>query len=250
MRNIRLVIAYDGTAYAGWQRQASAPTIQGTLEEKLSLMTKAQVTLHGAGRTDAGVHALGMVANFQTFARIPCQAFVKGLNSLLRPDIRILEAVDVALDFQARFNAKGKRYSYHFSTQPILLPHQRLYHAHVPGTLNFPLMEAALSSLVGEHDFSSFEASGSRDLSITTGRGAVRRIFSANLSQRENTMVMSIHGDGFLRHMVRNIAGTVLEAGQGKRTLEDFIETLRACDRSRAGLTAPAQGLFLDTVFY
>lgn len=250
MRNIRLVIAYDGTAYAGWQRQTTLPTIQGTLEEKLTLITKAPVALHGAGRTDAGVHALGMVANFQTYATIPCQGLVNGLNSMLHPDIRIIEATEMPLNFQARFSAKGKRYSYHFSTQPILPPHQRLYHAHVPGTLNVSLIKSALAAIVGEHDFSSFEASGSRDLSITTGRGAVRRILSTHLAQTGDTMVISIHGDGFLRHMVRNIVGTVLEVGQGKRTLENFVETLAARDRGRAGPTAPARGLFLDAVFY
>lgn len=250
MRNIRLVIAYDGTAYAGWQRQAAPATVQGTLEEKISLMANAQVNLHGAGRTDAGVHALGMVANFQTMSNIPCQGFVNGLNSLLPSDIRILDAEDVAPDFHARFSAKGKRYSYHISTLPTLLPHQRLYHAHVPGSLNLPLMESALASIVGEHDFSSFEASGSRDLSITTGRGAVRRIFSANLERNEDTIIMLIHGNGFLRHMVRNIAGTVLEVGQGKRTIEEFVETLEVHDRGKAGPTAPAHGLFLDAVFY
>lgn len=249
-RNIRLVIAYDGTAYAGWQRQAEHPTIQGILEEKIALMTKAQVVLHGAGRTDAGVHALGMVANFQTPASIPCQGFVKGLNSLLPRDIRILAADEEAAEFHARFNAKGKRYSYHLSTLPTLLPHQRLYHAHVPGIIDVPSMEASLAALVGEHDFSSFEAAGSRDLSITTGRGAVRRIFASTLECHGATMVLSIHGDGFLRHMVRNIAGTVLEVGQGKRTVAGFVETLAACDRGQAGPTAPAQGLFLDAVFY
>jgi len=249
-RNIRLLIAYDGTAYAGWQRQAQLPTIQGVIEGKIALMTRGKALLHGAGRTDAGVHALGMVANFQTQATIPCQGFVKGMNSLLPRDIRILAADEVSADFHARFQAKGKRYSYHVSTQPTLLPHQRLYSAHFPGTYDFSSMQAALDSILGEHDFSSFEATGSRDLTIASGRGAVRRIFSSTLCHHDKTMIISIHGDGFLRHMVRNIAGTVLEVGQGKRSVTDFIETLEACDRAHAGPTAPAQGLFLDEVFY
>lgn len=250
MRNIRLLIAYDGTAYAGWQRQAVQPTIQGVLEEKLTLMTQAPVTLHGAGRTDAGVHALGMVANFQTAATIPCPGLCRGLNCLLPADIRILQVDQVELEFQARFWAKGKVYAYQFLSTPLLLPHHRLYYTHIPGPLNFSLMEMALATLVGEHDFTSFEATGSRDLTVTGGRGAVRRIQAATLERHGEGWAMVIQGDGFLRHMVRNIAGTLFEVGQGKRTLDDFRETLAARDRSRAGVTAPAKGLFLREVFY
>lgn len=251
MRNIRLLIAYDGTAYAGWQRQAAGqPTIQGLLEEKIALMTKAPVVLHGAGRTDAGVHALGMVANFQTLASIPCSGFLKGLNCLLPDDIRILQVDQVAPDFQARFAAQGKVYAYQFISAPLILPHQRLYYAHMPLHLDLPLMEAALATLVGEHDFASFEAAGSRDVSRSGGRGAVRRITAAYLQRQGDGWAMMIHGDGFLRHMVRNIAGTVFEVGQGKRSLEEFIETLAAKDRRRAGMTAPAKGLFLVEVIY
>ena len=250
MRNIRLLIAYDGTAYAGWQRQAVQPTIQGQLEEKISLMTKSPVTLHGAGRTDAGVHALGMVANFHTVSSVPCSGFVKGLNRLLADDIRILHAEQVALDFHARFKAKGKVYAYQFLCAPIVFPHQRLYYTHIPHQLDLPMMDAALASLVGEHDFSCFEAVGSRDLSLIGGRGAVRRISAACLQRQGDGWAMVIHGDGFLRHMVRNIAGTVFEVGQGKRCLANFAATLAAMDRSRAGKTAPATGLFLKEVIY
>ena len=250
MRNIRLLIAYDGTAYAGWQRQAAQPTIQGRLEEKISLMTMAAVTLHGAGRTDAGVHALGMVANFHTLSSIPCSGFVKGLNCLLPDDIRILRAEQVDPDFQARFKAKGKVYSYQFLCTPIVPPHQRFYYAHIQSQLDLPMMEAALALLVGEHDYSCFEAAGSRDLDMIGGRGAVRRIFAANLQRQGDGWAMVIHGDGFLRHMVRNIAGTVFEVGQGKRSLSNFTETIASKDRSRAGITAPAKGLFLNEVIY
>lgn len=250
MRNIRLLIAYDGTAYAGWQRQADHPTIQGVVEEKIALMTKAPVTLHGAGRTDAGVHALGMVANFHTLATIPCLGLVKGLNSLLPHDIRILCAEQVAPAFHARFSAKGKVYAYQFLSSPILLPHQRLYYAHFPAPLDLSLMAAALATLVGEHDFASFEASGSRDLTVTGGRGAVRRIHAATLEPHGDGWAMVIHGDGFLRHMVRNIAGTLFEVGEGKRTLAEFREVVAARDRCRSGMTAPARGLFLREVYY
>ncbi len=251
MRNIRLLIAYDGTAYVGWQRQAAGqPTIQGLLEEKIALMTKAPVVLHGAGRTDAGVHALGMVANFHTISSIPCPGFVKGLNCLLPADIRILQADQVGPDFQARFDAKGKIYAYQFLCAPLVMPHQRLYYAHVPVQLDLTLMAAALTTLIGEHDFASFEAVGSRDTSRSGGRGSVRRIFEARLQPQGDGWAMLIHGNGFLRHMVRNIAGTVFEVGQGKRSLADFTETLAAKNRSRAGMTAPAKGLFLNKVIY
>jgi tRNA pseudouridine38-40 synthase len=250
VRNIRLLIAYDGTAYAGWQRQALQPTIQGVLEEKIALITTAGVTLHGAGRTDAGVHALGMVANFHTLSAVPCLGLVKGLNCLLPADIRILRAELVAPDFQSRFQAKSKIYAYQFLCSPIIFPHQRLYFTHIASQLDLAMMEMALSLLVGEHDFSCFEATGSRDRNQVGGRGAVRRIFGAKLQRQGDGWAMVIHGDGFLRHMVRNIAGTVFEVGQGKRTLADVTETLAAKDRSRAGKTAPARGLFLNEVIY
>jgi len=251
VRNIRLLIAYDGTAYAGWQRQAAqVTTLQGVLEEKLSLMTAAPVTLHGAGRTDAGVHALGMVANFHTPSPIPCPGLVKGLNCLLPDDIRIREATEVEADFHARFRAKGKVYAYQFLCAALALPHQRLYYHRLPPPLDFALMEGALSLLVGEQDFSCFEAAGSRDKSVAGGRGAVRQIFTARLKPQGDGWAMRIHGDGFLRHMVRNIAGTVFEVGQGKRSLANFAETLASRDRGQAGKTAPAKGLFLNEVLY
>lgn len=250
MRNIRLLIAYDGTAYAGWQRQKDQPTIQGLLEDKIALMTKAPVTLHGAGRTDAGVHALGMVANFHTQASVPCPGFVHGVNSLLPFDIRILSAEQVDPSFQARFDAKGKIYAYQFLCTPILLPHLRLYCTQIVGPLDLPLMESALASLVGEHDFATFEAAGSRDVSQDGGRGSVRRIFAARLQRQGEGLAMLIHGDGFLRHMVRNIAGTVFKVGQGKMTPAGFAAAVAAKDRSQAGMTAPAKGLFLNEVIY
>jgi len=250
VRNIRLLIAYDGTAYAGWQRQAAQITLQGVLEEKISLITAAPVTLHGAGRTDAGVHALGMVANFHTPSSIPCPGLVKGLNCLLPADIRIREATEVEADFHARFRAKGKVYAYQFLCAALALPHQRLYYHHLLPPLDFALMEDALRLLMGEQDFSCFEAAGSRDRTVSGGRGAVRQIFSADLKQQGDGWAMIIHGDGFLRHMVRNIAGTVFELGQGKRSLANFSDILTSRERSQAGKTAPAKGLFLNEVIY
>ena len=166
MRNIRLLIAFDGTGYNGWQRQKHDVTIQGEIEARLAQMTRSAIALHGAGRTDAGVHAEGMVANFHTESRISSPDFLQGLNSLLPGAIRILQASDVSPEFHARFSAKGKHYLYHIATGPVLLPSERLYSLHIPFPLNMAAMTACLKCLLGTHDFSSFENSGSRDRSI------------------------------------------------------------------------------------
>ena len=162
-RNICLIITYDGGDYQGWQRQATAPTIQGEIEERLSIITTKSVALHGAGRTDAGVHASGMTANFHTNSALPCPQLQKSLNSMLPPAIRILGAVDVAGSFHARFSCRGKRYCYYFQTAPVQPPFLRHYAWHTPLPLDFRRMRSCLDLLVGTHDFSSFENSGSRD---------------------------------------------------------------------------------------
>lgn len=253
MRNIKLVLAYDGTHYAGWQRQKEQPTIQGLVEENLARMTGALSVLHGAGRTDAGVHALAMVANFTTAAKIPCQGFCQGLNSLLPAAIRILEAEEVGAEFHARYDSVGKSYLYHIVNAPVVLPTDRLYALQVNGVLDCERMRQCLNLLLGEHDFASFEATGSRDLTAPGGRGAVRTIREASLSfpaPGSSRLTFEIKGDGFLRHMVRNIVGTVLEVGRGKKSLADFQGILAARNRALAGCTAPPQGLFLKAVYY
>jgi tRNA pseudouridine38-40 synthase len=252
-RNLKLLLAYDGTAYAGWQRQKGAPTVQGVVEEKLAAMTGQPVTLQGAGRTDAGVHALGMVANFHTGSTIPTDGLRRGLNSMLADDIRVLAVEEVAPDFHARFSATGKAYCYRLTFEEIVLPSERLYLARFPGPGDFDRMAACMPYLLGEHDFASFEATGSRDLEQEGGRGAVRRIDSAAILRDQQNGLRGqfiIAGNGFLRHMVRNIAGTLVEVGQGRRTPEEFGRLLAARDRTQAGPTAPAQGLFLREVFY
>lgn len=253
MRNIKLLLAFDGTSYAGWQRQKEKNTIQGTVEGAISTMTCAGVTLHGAGRTDAGVHALGMVANFQTESAIPAGGFLKGLNSILPDDIRILAVQDVPLEFHARFHAMGKEYVYRIFTGEIMPPTERLYAAHLVYRLDIAAMRACLDQIVGSHDFSSFEAAGSRDPGEDRGMGAVRRIVAARILEdqsRKDFLTIVISGNGFLRHMVRNIAGTLFEVGKGKLSPTDFGEILAARDRSLAGPTAPAKGLLLREVFY
>ncbi len=252
-RNIRLLIAYDGTGYSGWQRQNDTATIQGSLEDRLATMTGAAVTLHGAGRTDAGVHALGMVANFNTSSTIAAKGFLRGLNSMLPPDIRILAVNDVQTTFHSRFDATGKAYRYDILTGRVLMPTERLYALHVPGPLDIDRIRACLHHLAGSHDFSSFEASGSREPGRPNGRGAVRTIYRADFfpcSGRDDAWSFRFTGDGFLRHMVRNFVGTLIEAGAGKMTPEEFLAILQGRNRCLAGPTAPARALFLEQVFY
>ncbi|OGQ87154.1 MAG: tRNA pseudouridine(38-40) synthase TruA [Deltaproteobacteria bacterium RIFOXYD12_FULL_56_24] len=253
MRNIKLVLGYDGTGYAGWQRQLGQPSIQQVVEEALVRLTQAPVILHGAGRTDAGVHAEGMAANFQTESAIPLPGLVKGLNSMLPEAIRVLAAENVANDFHARYNATGKVYEYTFMATEIMPPCLRLYAVQVRRDFDCEAVQLCLPMLVGTHDFSSFETAGSRDLSLTGGRGAVRTIFTARLTAegKDGRLYrLTIGGDGFLRHMVRNIVGTLFAVGRGRLAPLDFQKIVVARDRSQAGMTAPARGLTLKNVLY
>ncbi|MEN8256666.1 MAG: tRNA pseudouridine(38-40) synthase TruA [Thermodesulfobacteriota bacterium] len=252
MRNIKLLISFDGTDFCGWQRQQNLPTVQGLIEETLAIICNQSIILHGAGRTDSGVHALGMVANFLTSSDIACSGLQKGLNSLLPEAIRILAVDDVGQDFHARKSARAKTYWYHFSTEPMVLATSRLYVTSLPGPFDGKEVGRCLKTILGNHDFSSFEATGSRDISRTSGRGAVRTILDASLvlGQNPHQFKLMLRGDGFLRKMVRNIAGTLFEVGQGRMTAQQFLEVLEAKDRNLAGPTAPACGLFLSHIEY
>lgn len=253
VRTLKLTLAFDGTGYAGWQRQKLQTTIQQVLEEKLSLITKKDTKVEGAGRTDAGVHALGMVASLRTDSSVPLQGLLKGLNSMLPPDIRILRVEEKEADFHARYSAMAKAYEYRMVYSEFGLPTERLYSLRLPAPLNLAEMQRCLDMLVGEHDFSSFEASGSREHTPGKGRGAVRRILSTDYVEDDSSpkrATLTFVGDGFLRHMVRNIVGTLIEVGRGRRSAADFAEIMAARDRSAAGPTAPSHGLFLREVYY
>ncbi len=246
-----MLIAFDGTGYCGWQRQKNGLSIQEELERVLSIICNADTILHSAGRTDAGVHAHGMSAHFTTTSRVDCPALQKGLNSLLPDAIRVLESSDQPADFHARYSALAKTYQYTIYSGKVLPPDRRLYTHHLRYDMDLNTIKYCLSELVGTHDFSSFEAAGSRDRSYTDGRGAVRTIYRTELVEPEDSYLQMVFtGDGFLRHMVRNIAGTVLEVGGGKRSAEEFVEILRSKDRNRAGATAPSNGLSLLKVHY
>ncbi len=253
-RTIRLLIAFDGSAYSGWQRQAQGEsTVQGTLEQAFGRLCGDPVTVYGAGRTDAGVHALGMVAHLHTKATIPLVAFFKGMNSLLPEDIRILAADEAGASFHSRFDALGKTYRYDFTTRDVQLPCRRKYQAHYPGYFSLQRLQDCLTLLVGTHDFASFERAGSRDKSFDSGRGSVRTLTSLacfpSLTE-PGSWSLRVTGDGFLRQMVRNIAGTLIEIAQHKRAPESLADILAARDRSRAGTTAPACGLYLERIYY
>jgi tRNA pseudouridine38-40 synthase len=249
-RRIRLLIAYDGTDFSGWQRQKNDRTIQGEIERCLTTMAREAISLHGAGRTDSGVHADAMVAHFDCSTFISDLDFQQSLNSMLPEAIRIHNVTTCASDFHSRFSATGKRYQYSIFSGKVQPPHTRLYSLHVTSTLNIPTITKCLTVLQGTHDFSSFENSGSRDKTATGGRGAVRTIFSADLQQGTDQLLFEFKGDGFLRNMVRNIVGTILEAGRGKFDEEVFQSILNAKNRSKGGPTAPPQGLFLKEVYY
>lgn len=251
MRNIKLTIAFDGTEFSGWQKQSNAPTIQGEIEKGLEVLNNSPVVLHGAGRTDAGVHALAMVANFHTESTISCPQFHKALNSILPMAIRILAAEEMGQDFHARFSAVSKTYFYKIETGAIQSPIHRLYSVHIPSALSIKKMEQCLDLIIGTHDFASFEATGSRDRSITGGRGSVRTLHQARLTDSgPDAFKFTFTGDGFLRHMVRNIVGTIVDVGKGKTTVDDFARIIQTKDRSAAGATAPAHALFLQAIRY
>lgn len=254
LRNIRLLIAYDGGSYHGWQRQRQGEaTIQEELETRLTRLCGESIILHGAGRTDTGVHAEGMVAHFHTTTTVPVAAFFKGLNSMLPRDIRILGSDEAPADFHSRFSALGKTYRYDFFTGAVQVPSNRRYRAHCPGPFAPERLQTAIHLLIGTHDFSSFERSGSRDKNATDGRGAVRTLTHVScfpLLTGTDCWSIRVTGDGFLRQMVRVLAGTLIEIGKGKHQPEVLADILEAKDRAAAGPTAPACGLFLEKIYY
>lgn len=253
MRNIRLTIAYDGTDFHGWQRQPQAPTIQEALETRISKITGAVVTLCGSGRTDAGVHASGQVANFRTECSIPCAGLVKALNDSLPISIRVRQADEVPAAFHARHSATAKIYRYRILQAPICPPFLARYVYHHPYPLDCRQMARAARLLEGEHDFTSFAGSDPARREIEPqGDSNIRKVSHSRIAVRKELqmIVYEIRGSGFLHHMVRNIAGTLLEVGSGKRSPDDIPVIIRARDRSKAGATAPANGLWLVKVEY
>lgn len=245
MRNIKLTIEYDGSSYHGWQIQPDLRTIQGVMREKIAQITQGDVNLIGAGRTDAGVHALGQVANFQTESAIDLIALQRGLNSLLPPDIVITEVEEVEEEFHARFSARSKVYEYHILNRSYPSALLRANAWFIPYKLDLPSMRKCGKLLIGSHDFSSFRASGDES------RHSIREIIHLEIEKRQdNLIVLTIEANAFLREMVRSIVGTLVDVGRGKTSFSEFKEIFGAHDRRKAGMTAPAQGLFLVEVTY
>jgi tRNA pseudouridine38-40 synthase len=246
MRSVRLTIAYDGTGYVGWQRQESGESIQGWLEDALGKIDGSRVTVHGAGRTDAGVHALAQVASARIASPLDDATLARALNANLPPPIRVMAVTTVADDFHARFSAARKFYEYRIWNGPAVSPFVRQYVWHVPQRLDLERMQRAAAAIPGEHDFSAFQGTGSR--THTT----VRRVTAASWRRcgPDPVLVFEIAGEGFLRHMVRSLAGTLIEIGHDKRPVDDIARLLAAPLRADAGRTAPACGLFLVRVEY
>jgi tRNA pseudouridine38-40 synthase len=245
MRTLKLTLAYDGTNYVGWQRQINGLSIQQVVEEALApLVGDKPPTVAGAGRTDAGVHALGQVGSVHVDFDHPPSAVQRALNVRLPQDIRVLGVVEATPGFHAQFHSTGKTYRYRIATTAVLSPFERWFVWHAPGPRNVAAMERAASHFVGRHDFASFQPAGSpvRDTERTVERVSVR--------DAGGEIVIDVEGDGFLRHMVRTMAGTLVEVGGGARDPDSIPEVLAARDRRAAGPTLPAAGLTLVSVRY
>ena len=247
MRRIRIEVAYDGTDFHGWQVQPNMLTIQGTLEQVISEIEKGAVAVHGSGRTDAGVHALAQVAAFSIANPIPAENLRRAMNRLLPRSIRVISVEEAPIDFHPRFQATSKTYEYRLWREEICPPTRRLYVTHHP----YPLDEVAMISLApcfeGEHDFSAFAASDEKD---DLGGTKVRRIFSSRLSREGDELVYRVTGSGFLKHMVRMMVGTLVEAGKGNLTAADLRARMEPGCTGKAGPAMPASGLFLVSVQY
>lgn len=244
MKNFKLTIEYDGKAYHGWQVQKKERTIQGEIQKALELMTRQKIVLNASGRTDAGVHALAQTANFRCDTKLTPENFQKALNSLLDDDIVILDCKQVPETFHARFDAKGKTYKYRILNRSLPSAIDRkLWYIRSP--LNIENMNRAAGYIIGTHDFKAFEGTGSPREHTT--RTVTKAKF---LKLGQGFIEFYIRGNGFLRYMVRNIVGTLVDVGLGKITPDDFQQVLMSKDRKKAGITAPAQGLFLVCVEY
>ncbi|MBZ5547538.1 MAG: tRNA pseudouridine(38-40) synthase TruA [Acidobacteriia bacterium] len=266
VRTLKLILSYDGSEFAGWQVQPGRATVQGTLASAIGRLTGENVLPQGSGRTDAGVHALAQVASFPTASPIPIDNWIKALNDILPASIRVLEVSEAAADFHARKSARAKTYRYRMYRGAVCPPFLARYVWHYPFPLQEDGMAEAAGLVVGEHDFTSFAAVDPErvermEKGSHSGHGSaqgnaegevinVRTIFSSAWTREGDELIYTVRGNGFLHHMVRNLVGTVLLVGKGTLTLEDFRRILASRNRSAAGPTAPANGLYLVSVEY
>ncbi len=246
-RTLKLTIAYDGTDLVGWQRQPAGVSVQGLLEDALAAFEGGPVTVHGAGRTDAGVHALAQVASVSLTASHDPQAIQRGLNAVLPAAVRVTEIMEAEPAFHARFAATGKIYEYRLVNAPFVSPFLARYAWHVPQRIDRGAMRDAGAALTGRHDFAAFQGTGSGvDETVRTLTSLEWR----DGERPETPLVITLSADGFLRHMVRNIVGTLVDIGMRRWPPEAIAGILASRDRARAGRTAPPQGLFLVAVQY
>jgi tRNA pseudouridine38-40 synthase len=249
MRNLKLILSYDGAEFSGWQVQPDAITVQGVLASTIGRITGEKVLPQGSGRTDAGVHALAQVVTFVTESSVPTENFARALNDILPASVRVLDVMEVPAEFHARHSARAKTYRYRIYREAICPPFLARYVWHYPYPLEESAMASAAESVVGEHNFTSFAA-------VDPERGReepmsnVRRIFSSSWERLEEELIYTERGSGFLHHMVRNLVGTFILVGKGTLRVDDITRILTARNRSEAGATAPASGLYLVNVEY
>ena len=244
MRNIKLVIEYDGKDFNGWQKQPNKLNIQGEIENVIANITKEEVELTASGRTDAGVHALGQVANFKTNSQIPIEKFPIAINSQIKNSIRIKSAEEVDERFHSRFNCKRKTYRYVIDNSKYGSAIYRNLSYHVSTKLNVDEMKKAIKYFEGEHDFKAFKSSG------TSSKSSIRTIYKAIIKEKDENIIIELTGNGFLYNMVRIIVGTLVEVGLGKIDSKEIPDIIESKDRQRSGKTLPPQGLFLLEVEY
>jgi tRNA pseudouridine38-40 synthase len=251
MRNIKLTIAYDGAYFHGWQTQPGVATIQGVLHDAARMITQEHVVIHGASRTDAGVHAHGQVAHFKTQSALSALEIQRGLNALLPPAIRIVDAEDMGPEFHSRWLAQGKTYRYRIYRGQVLPPFEYRRALHYPWDLDEASMSAAARQFEGEHDFSSFAASSGSE-EDDRDRNMIRVLYSSEIVREpdRNEIAYVVRGQSFLRYMVRKIVGTLIEVGKGRLAPDDIAGLFELRDRSRSGPTVPPEGLYLVELEY
>lgn len=244
MRNIKLIIEYDGTNYCGWQKQVNGISIEETLEKVIIDLLKEDIKIMGASRTDAGVHAKGQVVSFKTNSKIPAYKFPGALNTRLPRDIVVLNAEDVDIGFHPICLSKGKKYSYKIFNRKTPNALMRNYYWYVGYTLDFENMKKAATYFIGEHDFSAFKSQGG------STSDSIREIYSLNLTKDGDYITITIEGSGFLYNMVRIIAGTLVDVGRGRIPYDSIESIIKSKNRKLAGITAKSHGLYLEKVYY